>query len=507
MYKTITDLIQPDKDYPPRVHELDLLDRVLKGRIYDVLGKEFHEEREHGGEYIPLRKRRPSVRYNLCKVVVQDTVSLLFGEGQFPTIECEDHGQRNALRTLLKEAHVEEIMADAAIRGSVGSVAIQLRVLSKRLFFKVFDTKFLMPFWRLDAPDTLASITEKYKVHRDVLRGNGYSVSDDNTWYWFQRVWDDQREIWYLPWPVVAPIMEAVQIPVEDPARTVTHALGFVPWVWIRNLPGESSTDDPNDGACTFKAAIENMIEIDYQLSQAGRGLKYSSDPTLLIKEPAFAEQNTFVRSPAEAIVTSTEGDAKLLEISGTASGAVLEYVRFLRELALEAIHGNRTLADKLSAAQSGRALELMHQPLVWLASHLRLSYGEGALLALVNMVARVSRTMELTAKGEIVAAIPEKTEITLRWGPWFKPTGDDMVSQANAVATWRAAGAISQKTAIAMVAETVSVENVETELTEIQADQKAILAGKALAPSGLAIPQETPKPNGQKGNRGKGND
>ena len=33
------------------------------------------------------------------------------------------------------------------------------------------------------------------------------------------------------------------------------------------------------DGACTFRAAIETQIEIDYQLSQAGRGLKYSSDP------------------------------------------------------------------------------------------------------------------------------------------------------------------------------------------------------------------------------------
>ena len=37
-------------------------------------------------------------------------------------------------------------------------------------------------------------------------------------------------------------------------------------------------------------AAIETKIEIDYQLSQAGRGLKYSSDPTLLIKEPATSE-------------------------------------------------------------------------------------------------------------------------------------------------------------------------------------------------------------------------
>ena len=64
-------------------------------------------------------------------------------------------------------------------------------------------------------------------------------------------------------------------------------ALGFVPMVWIRNLP--SGTDDV-DGECTFEAAISTIMEMDYQLSQAGRGLKYASDPTLLIKEPAISE-------------------------------------------------------------------------------------------------------------------------------------------------------------------------------------------------------------------------
>jgi len=82
-------------------------------------------------------------------------------------------------------------------------------------------------------------------------------------------------------------------LPVEiDLNRTVSHGLGFVPVVWIRNLPGYSSTGDPNDGMCTFRAAIDTQIEIDYQLSQAGRGLKYSSDPTLLLKEPLGADSD-----------------------------------------------------------------------------------------------------------------------------------------------------------------------------------------------------------------------
>ena len=76
-----------------------------------------------------------------------------------------------------------------------------------------------------------------------------------------------------------------------DEARSVQHGLGFVPMVWIRNLPGQSSTGDAVDGACTFRAAIETQIEIEYQLSQAGRGLKYSSDPTLVDQGTRYHRQ------------------------------------------------------------------------------------------------------------------------------------------------------------------------------------------------------------------------
>ena len=145
-----------------------------------------------------------------------------------------------------------------------------------------------------------------------------------------------------------------------------------MPLVWIRNLPG----GDGLDGACTFRPAIETAIEIDYQLSQAGRGLKYSSDPTLLVREPA-AMDGELIRGGGNALVISEKGDAKLLEINGTAAAAVVDYVRTLRELALEGVHGNRASAERLSAAQSGRALELMNQGLMWLADNLRVSYGE----------------------------------------------------------------------------------------------------------------------------------
>lgn len=465
MFETISNLIPRDPGYPPRVRTLDILKRVLDGRLYDILPYQFHEERGSGGEYIPLRNRRPSVRYALCRIVVEDSVSLLFSEGHFPTIDCEDRTIRTVLADIAKEARLNLTMTTAAIRGAIGSVAILMRVLRGRVFFDVLDTSYLTPEWDPHEPDTLRRVTEKYRVPGETLATNGYDIADPGIDYWFSRVWDSDSETWFVPTPVQNQFE-----PMIDSARSARHGLGFVPIVWIRNLPGPSSTGDPADGACTFRAAIETQIEIDYQLSQAGRGLKYSSDPTLLIKEPATTDSE-IVKGAGNALVVSEKGDAKLLEIGGTASAAVIEYIRTLRELALESVHGNRANADRLTAAQSGRALELMNQGLIWLADNLRISYGEGALLSLARMVLRASQVYQLRVMGHDVLAMDAAARLSLNWPRWYPATADDRQKDAQTLSTLANAGHISQESAVKAIADTYDIEDVPAELLRIRLD------------------------------------
>lgn len=468
MFETICKLIPRDPHYPTRVRTLDILKRVLDGRIYEVLPYQFHEERGAGGEYIPLRNRRPGVRYALCRIVVEDSVSLLFSEGHFPTIDCADRSIRSALADVIKETRLNLTMTEAAMRGSIGSVAILMRVLRGRVFFDVLDSTYLIPEWDPLEPDTLLRLTEKYKVSGTLLAANGYEIGDTGSEYWFCRSWDSEAETWFNPGPVDSTLDAEV-----DEVRSVQHGLGFVPVVWIRNLPGPSSTGDVADGACTFRPAIETQIEIDYQLSQAGRGLKYSSDPTLLIKEPASTD-NEIVKGAGNALVVSEKGDAKLLEIGGTASAAVIEYVRTLRELALESVHGNRANADRLTAAQSGRALELMNQRLVWLADNLRVSYGEGALLALARMVLRASQVYPLRVMGQEIAAMDPMARLSLKWPRWYPATADDRQKDALTLSTLAEAGQISRESAVKAIADVFDIEDVPAELGRIADDKKS---------------------------------
>ncbi len=466
MFDTICDMIPRDPDYSPRTRMLDILHRVLDGTIYDVLPYQFHEERSLGGDYIPLRSRRPSVRYGLSRVVVEDSVSLLFSEGHFPTIGCGNQTVQSVLADIAKESHLNQVMTEAAIRGSVGSVAILMRILRGRVFFQVLDTTYLTPVWDPEAPDSLSKVTERYKVPGQRLVESGYQVDDPEIDYWFERQWDIEEETWFTPVAVGDAGSHLI-----DHVRSVRHGLNFVPMVWVRNLPGSPATGDTNDGACTFRAAINTQIEIDYQLSQAGRGLKYSSDPTLLIKEPATSD-GQIVKGAGNALVVTEKGDARLLEIGGTASAAVMEYVRTLRELALESVHGNRANADRLTAAQSGRALELMNQGLLWLADNLRVSYGESALLSLARMVVRASQVYPLQVLEKEAPGLDASARLYIKWPRWYPPTADDRQKDAQTLTTLFTAGLISRETAIKAIADTFDIEDVPGELVGIAADQ-----------------------------------
>ncbi len=436
MFQAICDSIPADPDCSVRARRLMLMRRVLDGTLYDVLPYEFHEERSSSGEYIPLRRRRPSVRYALSRVVVEDSVALLFSDGHMPTVASPDGAVRDALAAVSRECRLNQVMTEAAIRGSVGSACILLRILRGRVFLDVLDTAWLVPVWEADAPDMLSSVTERYKVPGADLAAAGFAVPDDGATYWFQRRWDAVDETWFVP--------QAVgngDPPVVDEVRSVRHGLGFVPLVWVRNLPGGEAPD----GACTFRAAVETGIEIDYQLSQAGRGLKYSSDPTLLIKEPAGIEGD-LIRGAGNALVVSEKGDARLLEIGGTAAAAVLDYVRTLRELALEGLHGNRADASRLGASHSGRALELMNQGLIWLADNLRVSYGE-ALLSLCRMILRAGLVYPLVAGGRALGALEAEAELRLVWPPWYPATSEDRARDATTLLALAEAGQLSRET------------------------------------------------------------
>src|SRR5579864_2379722 len=88
-----------DADYPDRTFDLQMYRRVLDGTVYDILQypfyKNFHDNLGSQRAPISLSQRRPCTRYRLSKVVMDNVVSLLFGEGRFPVVNVNDEDTKN----------------------------------------------------------------------------------------------------------------------------------------------------------------------------------------------------------------------------------------------------------------------------------------------------------------------------------------------------------------------------------------------------------------------------
>lgn len=471
-----------DTAMPQRASRLQALEAVLDGRQYDHLPYAFSEERSAGGEYVPLRQRRPSARTGLCRVVVEDAVSLLFSEGHWPALKATSPATVDGLAAIAKATRLNDVMLEAATRGSVGSVVIRLRALSGKPFVDVLSTACMAPEWEPDDPDVLLRVTERYIVTGSDLAAQGYQILSQQraARYWFQRTWDDANETWYVP--VALSATGAAAVPRIDDERSVNHGLGFVPLVWVRNLP--SSRRDGPDGACTFECAIDTVIETDYLLSQGGRALKYASDPTLVIKA-GESDGSTPARTggAANALELPPTGDAKLLEINGASARAVLEHVQVLRACALETMHGNRAHADKLSAATSGRSIELMMSGLIWLADRMRVSYGEGALLDLLRMICAMTAKLETgLSAGGVEHHDLDPDGLELRWAPWMPVMPQDMLTTAQALVTGYAGGVLSQQTAVQTFAGLLNVEDAKEEARQVLVEQAAKASAAAAA-------------------------
>ncbi len=474
-FRALKKTFQQDRELPPRAHDLSSLRRVIQGTQYDQIAQEFHEETTNNGQtYVPIRQRRPSVRYPLCRLLVEDSISMLFSGDHLPTVTCSDEPTQTALLQIAKDCNLSQALIEAAMIGSVGSVVLFLRVLRNIVYVEALKTEYLTPTWNPEAPDELVSVREKRKTRGKDLLDAGYDIADEDvaSMFWFEREWTAMSDTWFVPKLVDSRGEKAQGADVIDKARTTQHDLGFVPMVWIKNLPG----GDQNDGLPTFTPEmVDVQIEIEYLLSQGGRGLKYSADPLLLIKEPAGTDSGDIVRSASNALIVDKDGDAKLVEISGSAATAIMEWVRFLRELALEGAHGNRASAEKLSAAQSGKAMELMNQALIWLTDKLRVTYGEIGLLNLYGLIVKASHKIKLLNRdGSKIAPMSLIDPLGLRWPDWYAPTSKDRQEVATTLRILVDAGIMSREKAVETIASLYDIEDTKAELLLIEAEMQA---------------------------------
>lgn len=435
------------KDISARSCGLMFQECVLEGRQYDHLSYNFYQGTTDTGEYIPLRKRVPTVQVGMCSVIVNDSTSLLFADSHFPAVKSVDKDLQQQVADIIQEIDLESIMLAAARMGAVGSVAIEAVIVDQELCVNLYSTKFLTPSWNSKNPKLLDRVVQQYKVTAEELNNSGlYRTKFEDGQYWFKSVWDTEAYTAYIPWNVCE---DDDFLPKVDAELTTEHRLGIVPIVWIKNLISLCPTSVDGAPTCSL-GAISIATELDYQLSQAGRALTYSADPVTVIKDGDGSideDGGSLVRTSDNIIKVDNKGDVKMLEIDGQASQAVIKYAECLRERFLELVRGNRTSPDKLAAATSGYAIELMNLNLVNLVKELRVSYGRQGILPLIKLIAKISEKVPFIVQDKEVKNLKISSPLKLQWPDFYDETDTDKQLRAATLNTLVEGGLLDEET------------------------------------------------------------
>jgi hypothetical protein len=229
------------------------------------------------------------------------------------------------------------------------------------------------------------------------------------------------------------------------PSLVVEHGLGFVPAAWIENL----ETGCFPDGSCTWEDAIPNAIELDYDLSQVARGVRYNSAPQLVVRgeiENHEGGEDPMMRTPTNMIQVNAAkkfddgddmmgpGDAKLLEMTGAGVEAALKLIEKLRQFALEQIDAFQKNPEHMTRVISGRAMEFLDEESNDLVSDLRSCYGEYAALPLIKKIVLALRKVGGLGRDAAALGSLDVEGLSFIWPRQFQPTPQDLQSMIPAL-------------------------------------------------------------------------
>lgn len=490
-----------------RYMRLTILDRLLDGTFYDDLPAAFYDERDEQGTYIKLEDRRPCVQFNLPMYVAKTTARKLFAGNHCPKLMHDKPEIVEKLKTLANSSNLFYFMLQAAIWAAVGSVCVTFKIIEEKFLIEIWRARFCWPQFAMDGQLEklrIAYVTTNLPPGTDA---EGEDIKLDGH-YWFIRDLDGIAETNYLPikedrWNPVEGPMERLKADKEESGIDV-HKLGFIPAVWGINLAG----GEMPDGASTFAPAISMSIDIDYTMSQIGRGVRYNAAPTTMIKGDIQNESGEYDRSEMvihlksgikdSSGMTIGEGDAKLLEMSGGAVDASLKYVAFLRKLALETCAAARKDPTTTKGPLSGKAVEALDDQFIDLVQELRTSMGDTFMLTLVKKMLLAG----LKVGHSLCQGITESDiqSIGVVWKRALPTPPEALVQVASALQTLLDAGLIEKDMAQRFTHMTLDLDALEAQETVTN----VMTSGARPEPTPDEV--STPKPGSVKGAASGGN-
>jgi hypothetical protein len=486
-------------------------------------GQQYEGRPSFWNKTVPVVERAPHVQSRYARAVVDRVAHFVFGRRRFPrfaaqsaaygvTLSDEERAALGAVVTELVAATKLTSVALAYLTEGLktGSAVVVCGMRDGLPRAQILPSKWCTP--EFDARGNVRRMVVEYKAllggelhwHRREI-----TATSDRTW---PPVKVDPK---HAPqWSLIAPVVDI--------------ALTFCPVVWTKNLPPATASEADADGVSLLDGLGEEVAALDRNLSQFDRYGLYNGDPQIIRKgagdagsgggdtigrsvSPDAAQRGLvadFMQkwrgSPTPGAATKkapgtiwdlpADGGADLMESSGAAVNIFGGVMKELRRALGDATGVLLADPDVMGKGDlSARALTLLHAPMLDLADVLSADYGP----ALVTMVshwlrliatnpgavhiasaqdpaaqAALARFWTRDAKGALAWLTPP---LTLAWGPYFEPSGEEIAQRIDAAQKAAGGAAVaSRRTAVALVAQVTGVEDVDAECEAIDAEQGA---------------------------------
>lgn len=492
--------------------------------------------------YVPLEQRRPSVPYRLARKIVTAFSGMIFGYGRFPQFRSEDPDTQDWAQALSEATGLEIASLRARnLGGRTGTSGYSWEFYNGEPRVSVHKGQFIHVLeWEDEEQQIPAHVVELYQTKNKATR-NG-----KEQWVWKRRDWTKNADIVFKPAPVGKKTPDYWEI---DHDASYEHKHGVCHFIWISNLPDDDA-EDSCDGSPDYAVAYEQLSSLDMLNSVNTQGGYKNLDPTLVLAMDEEEVGRAVIRKGSDnAIIAGKGGDAKYMELAGTAVTAGLALVNANRDQILEVAECVSPDPNTVAAAgTSSVALKMVYAPMLQKCGVLRYQYGRAIVRLLeqmtdyaryhmpdptaasdeeryvhepmldddgqpvvdddgqpvevpveytVSLPPRVVKEPILDAAGkptgefntQLVPRNPGRGKIRLEWGPYFPPTADDDQKESGALsAACGAKPVLSQQTAVELYSNNRDRDGQE-EWTRVQREAIQAANLQAQANSGMFPP------------------
>lgn len=441
-----------------RKPELERYDAYYESRQYDhLMGWDSAAEQD---SYVAIRRRKPRFKVAFAKTLAERVVSKLLGDQRFPMLEVADSPDDQAfLKAVIRESKLKSRLLEPMRRCvNAGSIFVRFYLSGGAIRVEWYSAKVCYPFFGPAGELELLTVKYTYEDQEDKdAIGNPRKK-------WFRMDFGTESEILYDN-----PLYVEGQEPEFQEVARVDHGFGFVQGEWFRTAEIPNS----EDGYGLVADLTEYIDELCYSLSQSSQAVSYNQDPQLTLNGMDEEEIGTLIRSAMKSWNLGREGEAKFLESNLAGVERAIE-LRDKVRLNIQDISRVVLLDPEkiVGNAQSAKAMETLHGPLVDLVNELRAPIGDSikSLVLKMAMAVLIAKQQGLDVPMDIPAGYAPKGIFAaeLVWNPIFQETMEDLQKKVQVASTATSANIISRATATRWLAKDFGIEDVEAELAEI---------------------------------------